>query len=122
MNNSLLLVNHWLEALASGDPDEVVAMYDEGAILVPTLENEPLHGLEDIREYFVQFMGSHPGLGGAVHEEFNQNLGEGRRAISGNYTFQWDRGSLDARFTFVIVDQGDDEWVIYTHHSSADPE
>lgn len=119
---ALLIVNHWLEALATGDPDKVVAMYDaKSCVLVPTLGNDPLRGQEAIRGYFVDFIANHPGLHGTVHEEINQNLGEGRRSISGHYTFFWDGGGVqDARFTFVVVET-DGVWDIHTHHSSANP-
>ena len=121
-SEALLVVNHWLEALATGDPDKVVAMYDaDSCVLVPTFGTSALRGREAIRGYFVDFIANHPGLHGMVHEEVNQNLGGGRRSISGHYTFRWDDGGIqEARFTFVVVEAAG-VWDIHTHHSSVMP-
>ena len=118
------IVSEWMEALSSGNVEDVVDLYAEDAVLVPTFGSDPLYGIDAVRGYFMDFIGGHPGLHGTVHGEINQPLDEARppniRSISGTYTFEWDDGVQDARFTFVVVRE-DAEWVIHTHHSSVTP-
>ena len=121
---ALHLVNDWAAALAAGNLVELLAMYDEDAVLVPTFSSEILKGHESLSVYFTSLM-SYPDLGVDVHEEINQNCHEGHRAISGHYTFSWgadpeNRTSKDARFTFAVEEEGS-AWIIHTHHSSENP-
>lgn len=116
----IFLPKHWMDALCEGDVAKLLAMYDVNAVLIPTFSNEPIQGHEALEQYFNEFAGSRPNLCGEVHEEIDQNLHDGHRSISGHYTFTWDGGSAEARYTFVIQ-EGGDEWVIHTHHSSEFP-
>jgi hypothetical protein len=121
---ALLFVTNWGAALENGRLVELLAMYDEDAVLVPTFSSEILKGHESLSVYFTSLM-SYPNLEVGVHEEINQNCHEGHRAISGHYTFSWgadpeNRTSKDARFTFAIEEEGS-TWTIHAHHSSVNP-
>src|SRR5215471_7298857 len=50
----------WNTALITENPDNVVALYAQDAILLPTVENGPLVGRPDIRGYFVDFLKDKP--------------------------------------------------------------
>ncbi len=120
---AIFLPSDWLKALCSGDVGAVMDMYSEHAVLVPTFDNEPLQGTEELTAYFTEFM-SRPNLCGESFGEIDQNLHENHRAISGIYAFSWGADeTTTARFTFVVhFDEDSDEWVIDTQHSSAMPE
>ena len=120
---AIFLPADWLKALCSGDVDAVMAMYSEHAVLVPTFQNDPLQGTEELTAYFTEFM-ERPNLCGESFGEIDQNLHENHRAISGTYVFSWGANeTAAARFTFVVHFDADKyEWVIYTQHSSAMPE
>jgi len=115
----------WNDALQTGDPKKVAAMYlDDGeGILLPTVSPKVRHNREEIADYFVHFLAKHPK--GRITESNIRIYGD--IAInSGLYVFELDsddggRVDVDARFTFVYKKVGDD-WMILEHHSSVAPE
>lgn len=122
----LSFVQNWADALAEGDLEEMLALYADKAVLVPTFGSEILRGKEEIGEYFAKLF-LLPNLSCDLEgSEINQNLQNGVRVISGNYIFVWgtgisDMGRKESRYTFVI--EGDSAgWVAHTHHSSLRPE
>ncbi|MCA9980400.1 MAG: SgcJ/EcaC family oxidoreductase [Anaerolineales bacterium] len=109
----------WNEALQTGNPDLVTALYDPQAILLPTMSNDVRHNHPEIRDYFVKFLALQPQ--GQI-DEANIQIFESVAINSGLYTFTIEDGSqIQARFTFVYVWDGD-RWLIVEHHSSGMPE
>jgi len=113
------LFNDWNQALQTGDPKQVVALYEHGGILLPTVSNQVRHNHEEIEDYFVHFLAKGPQ--GKIDESNIRTFGE--TAIhSGVYTFTFkDGATVQARFTFVYRWNGT-RWLIVEHHSSQMPE
>ena len=119
-NEIISLFDEWNNALQTGDPKEVAALYDESnGILLPTVSNKVRHNREEIEDYFVHFLAKGPQ--GKI-DEANVRI-FGQLAInSGVYTFTFkDGATAQARFTFVYR-QNDECWTIVEHHSSQMPE
>ena len=121
-----ILFDEWNKALqAPGqDPTKVVQLYAPNGVLLPTKENGPLIGRDQIRGYFVKFLKQDP----VGHIDTRAvvrapcNIG----VVAGLYTFKLTdggvRGDVPARYTYVYVYvyQGG-HWLIAHHHSSAQP-
>ena len=113
------LFEEWNDALQTGDPKQVAALYETNAILLPTVSNKVRHNHEEIEDYFVQFLAKGPS--GKIDESNVRTFGD--IAIhSGVYTFTFKGGAVvQARFTYVYRWNGQ-RWLIVEHHSSAMPE
>ena len=121
MNSSeiVALFEDWNAALQTGDPKQVAALYEEDAILLPTVSNQVRHNHQEIEDYFTVFLAKGPK---GVIDESNVRL-FGELAInSGVYTFSFSDGAVvQARYTFVYRSNGE-SWKIVEHHSSQMPE
>ena len=113
------LFEKWNDALKTGEPKNVSALYEANAILLPTLSNKVRHNHAEIEDYFVHFLAKSPV--GEINESNIRTFGD--LAInSGIYTFVFEDGSkAQARFTFVYRWNGQ-QWMIVEHHSSQMPE
>jgi len=113
------LFDEWNGALQSGNPNNVAALYEESAILLPTVSNQVRHNHDEIEDYFVHFLAKGPV--GKIDEANIRRFGE--VAInSGVYTFTFKDGAVvQARYTFVYRWNGM-RWMIIEHHSSQMPE
>jgi len=113
------LFNDWNDALQTGDPKQVAALYESDGILLPTVSNQVRHNHAEIEDYFVHFLAKGPK---GVIDESNVRV-FGRFAInSGIYTFSFnDKTTVQARYTFVYRFNGK-QWKIIEHHSSQMPE
>ncbi len=117
----LQLFTEWNQALQTGNPDEVVKLYAENAILLPTLSDRVRHSHAEFRDYFVHFLPNGPQ--GSI-DEANVRIFGDIAINSGVYTFRFARGpfeSVQARFTYVYQWTGS-RWLIIEHHSSGMPE
>lgn len=112
------LFDRWNAALATGEPDQVLAQYAPDGVLVPTLSNEPRGTPAEIRDYFVHFLKDGPQ--GRVDQR-RILLGCNLAQDIGTYTFHFRGGrSVRARYTFIYEWTGE-RWLIAHHHSSALP-
>lgn len=113
------LFSEWNDALQTGVPKQVAALYETNAILLPTVSNKVRHNHEEIEDYFIHFLAKKPS--GKIDESNVRTFGE--TAInSGVYTFTFEDGStVQARFTYVYRWNGQ-RWLITEHHSSKMPE
>lgn len=115
----LSLFEQWNAALQTGDPKNVVALYADDAILLPTVSNQVRHNHAEIEDYFVNFLAKGPQ--GEI-DESNIRIFDQLAINSGVYTFAFNGGvTVQARFTFVYQQVAGD-WKIIEHHSSAMPE
>lgn len=113
------LFEKWNNALQSGKPELVSALYAPDAILVPTMSNQIRHNKAEIEDYFVHFL-THKPIGKII--ENNIRIYNDWAVNSGLYTFGFKDGrSVVARFTFVYRQVGGN-WLIAEHHSSQMPE
>ncbi|MEC7107731.1 MAG: SgcJ/EcaC family oxidoreductase [Verrucomicrobiota bacterium] len=119
-NNTILnLFDDWNKALQTGNPDEVVKLYDKNAILLPTLSPQVRHSHEEIKDYFVHFLAKKPI--GKINES-NVRIFGNLAINSGIYTFNFkDGSSAQARFTYVYKKVDKNNWIIVVHHSSLLP-
>lgn len=113
------LFERWNASLATGEPAQVAANYQNNAVLLPTVSNEMRTDTASIEAYFVDFLTKKP-VG-----EINQrviNTSCNQASDVGIYTFSFaDNSQVQARYSY-IYDYVDGEWLIRHHHSSAMPE
>ena len=115
------IVDNWLNAVKSGDPQKVADLYDERGVLLGTVAQNIKQGRSVIKTYFDSFLKKRPV--GLINSIIFQELGPDHAVADGNYTFELDEGGkrilVPARFTFV-VNLGTK--LILTHHSSSTPD
>ena len=122
---ALHFLNDWADCLTHSRLDELLAMYEDEAVLLPTFGSKILRGQEALRGYFTALM-ENPNL--SVHledEQINQNAHENHRVLSGDYMFSWGADASDltyvhARYTFALS-LADGKWIASTQHSSVQP-
>jgi uncharacterized protein (TIGR02246 family) len=115
----LSLFEQWNQALQTRVPKNVVALYENNAILLPTISNAVCQTHEKIEDYFSNFLLLEP-IGKI--EESNVHIFDQVAINSGIYTFSFKRNiPIRARFTFIYRWNGK-RWLIMTHHSSQMPE
>ena len=122
MNNDdiIQLFSNWNDAIQTGDPDKVTAMYAEDAVLLPTVSNQVRHNHAEIRDYFVSFLAKSPS--GEINEANARQLTEDLVSNTGVYTFTFGDGAqVMARYSYLYKCIGG-EWKILEHHSSMMPE
>ena len=119
------LFAEWNKALQQ-NPETVVRTYTLNAVLLPTFENGPLIGREQIRGYFDHFLAKHPV--GRIDTRAIIPAGCNMGVVAGLYTFTVDKDKVrvdePARYTFVYVYKPEGargRWMIAHHHSSAQP-
>lgn len=117
------LLTEWNDALATGNPETVAALYAPDAVLIPTVSNEIRTDHDAIVAYFDDFLLKRPS---AVVEQSVVTVLDANHAIdSGVYRFTLHDGdavsTVDARYSFVYEKQGED-WHIVNHNSSEMPE
>lgn len=118
-NDILALFARWNQALQTGDPKQVAALYAENGILLPTVSNQVRHNHEEIEDYFVHFLAKKPV--GKI-DEANVRIFADVAMNAGVYTFTFEGGAtVQARFSFVYRWDGQ-QWLIVEHHSSQMPE
>jgi uncharacterized protein (TIGR02246 family) len=116
------LFDKWNDALQTRDPQQVVSLYADDAVLLPTVSNQVRHNHGEIENYFQSFLKKSPK--GKVTESNVREYGD-VALHSGVYVFNLTDGDTSSevpcRFTFVYRKDGDD-WKIIEHHSSMMPE
>ncbi len=114
----------WVSRVCSGSPDDIAALYQESAVLVPTFSPHTVTTPEGVRGYF-GLLATREGLGVRLHNKAlrKQALSETLFALSGIYSFEFEVDqvllSFPSRFSFV-VDISLERPIIH-HHSSQVP-
>ena len=114
----------WIESVNSRSLKNVLDLYDETAILLPTFSNKFFHDPEGIKSYFEK-ISSHKDLLVKLHDNTLtvQDLSNGLYALSGIYCWRFEVDgevlNFEARFTFVINIKSSAP--IIHHHSSQIP-
>jgi uncharacterized protein (TIGR02246 family) len=123
-----LLFEEWNKTLQikPPNPTRVAQTYATDAILLPTVENGPLIGRDQIAGYFRHFLESEPV--GRIDTHRLVPAGCDKGIVAGLYTFNVLERSVrvdkPARYTFTYVyrqDGGRARWLIAHHHSSVRP-
>ncbi|NIE77269.1 SgcJ/EcaC family oxidoreductase [Pantoea sp. Ap-967] len=115
----LALFGEWNNRLQVGDAAKVAELYQDGALLLPTLSATPRLTREAHIDYFKGFLRDRPA--GAL-DETQVFSGCDQATLAGLYTFTFAATGkqVPARFTFNYRKVGG-EWLITHHHSSLQP-
>lgn len=113
----------WAQALGEDDPEKVLLLYADDAVLWGTLSPTLRSTRAALRDYFVTAFKLLPGLKVGFSEQLIRVYGNA--AINtGYYTFSYvkdgETKTLPARYSFVYV-KTRGRWLIVDHHSSAMP-
>lgn len=114
----------WVSRVCSANADDITALYDECAVLIPTFSPHTVITPEGIRNYFGQ-LASREGLGVRLHGKAlrKQSLSENLHTLSGICSFEFEVDqvllSFPSRFTFVM-DISLPKPILH-HHSSQVP-
>jgi uncharacterized protein (TIGR02246 family) len=113
----------WAQALGEDDPDKVLPLYADDAVLWGTLSPTVRADRAALRDYFVTAFRVLPGLKVAFGDQLIRVYGN-TAVNTGYYTFSYikdgETKSLPARYSFTFVKNGE-RWLIVDHHSSAMP-
>ena len=114
------LFDRWNQALQTGDPAKVVALYAEKSILLPTLSNKPRLSASEKEDYFHHFLENRPSARIDMREI---EIGPDMAVDSGIYTFTFAKTGevVTGRYSFTYKWNGS-KWLIVSHHSSLMPE
>lgn len=116
------LFNKWNNALQTGNPKIVAALYSDDAVLLPTVSNLARTNLAEIEDYFAHFLEKKP-FGTIIQR--NVKKGCNKLTDAGIYSFrltdQTGSKNVAARYTFVY-EHRNGGWKIAHHHSSVMPE
>lgn len=109
----------WVTGISKGDPDHMVSLYADDAILHGTVSPVVREGHVLIREYFAAL--SSPPTMNFVEPQHIRIYGD-VAVNTGNYeTRIGDNPPVKLRYSFVYHKVGD-TWLIVDHHSSRMPE
>jgi uncharacterized protein (TIGR02246 family) len=113
----------WAVVFVDDNPDSILALYDDGAVLWGTLSPKLLVGKPALRGYFERAFKVLPGHKVVFGEQVIRVYGD-VAVNSGYYTFSYLKDgqtqSIPARYSFVYRKR-DGNWMIVDHHSSAMP-
>lgn len=114
------LFDRWNDALKTGDPKKVVALYSDKSILLPTLSNKLRLTAAEKEDYFKHFMEDAPV--GKIDFRFI-DLGCNTAVDAGLYTFNFAKtgSAVSGRYSYTYRWDGS-KWLITSHHSSKMPE
>ena len=80
-----IILNKWIKSLNNHNLDDILSLYSESAILVPTLSNKIRKNKAEIKDYFIHFLGKKD-LRAKVKEVHIKYICNNRVKIdSGNY-------------------------------------
>jgi uncharacterized protein (TIGR02246 family) len=113
----------WGQALGEDDPEKVLPLYADDAVLWGTLSPTVRADRAALRDYFVTAFRVLPGLKVAFGDQLIRVYGNAA-VNTGYYTFSYvkdgEAKSLPARYSLTYVKNGE-RWLIVDHHSSAMP-
>jgi uncharacterized protein (TIGR02246 family) len=113
----------WAQALGENNPDKVLPLYSDDAVLWGTLSLMVRADRAALRDYFVTAFKVLPGLKVAFGDQLIRVYGD-TAVNTGYYTFSWvkdgETKTLPARYSFTYIGSGE-HWLIVDHHSSAMP-
>jgi uncharacterized protein (TIGR02246 family) len=113
----------WAQALGEDDPDKVLPLYANDAVLWGTLSPKLRSDPAALRDYFVGAFKVLSGLKVAFGDHLIRVYGN-TAVNTGYYTFSFvqngESKTFPARYSFTYVKNGD-RWMIIDHHSSAMP-
>jgi len=124
-NDPKQVLKPWLNGVNSGNLNDVVSLYSENAVMLPTFSSKCLATTADIRAYFER-LADQKSLHVQLHEKtlIVQDFSPHLHSASGIYGWQFElEGEIldfEARFTFTI-DLNLSRPIVH-HHSSQVPQ
>ena len=118
------ILKEWMQAVNSGDLEALLALYDVGAVMIPTFSNRLLSKPEAIRDYFGKLC-SREELSIALHEKtlIVQPMNDAVYSMFGIYCWRFaidgELLSFEARFSYLV--DVNRQHPILNHHSSQIP-
>ena len=118
------ILEQWMKAVNDGNVENLLSLYDNEAVLIPTFSNRLLNTPEKLRDYFEK-LGSREELSIALHEKtlIIQELGNQIYSLSGIYNWRFavdgELLNFEARFSYLI-DISKQNPILH-HHSSQIP-
>ena len=113
----------WGQAIGGGDPEKVLPLYSDDAVLWGTLSPTVRSDRAAIRDYFVSAFKVLPDLKVTYGDQLIRVYGNAA-VNTGYYTFSYvkdgETKNLPARYSFTYVKNGE-HWLIVDHHSSVVP-
>jgi uncharacterized protein (TIGR02246 family) len=113
----------WAQVIGEGDPDKVLPLYSDDAVLWGTLSPTVRADRAALRDYFVGAYKALPGLKIAYGDQLIR-VYDSAAVNTGYYTLSFvkdgETKTVPARYSFTYVKRGDD-WLIVDHHSSTVP-
>jgi uncharacterized protein (TIGR02246 family) len=115
------VTSEWGRALGEDDPDKVLQLYADDAVLWGTLSPIVRAERAALRDYFVTAFRVLPSLKVTFGDQLIRVYGNAA-VNTGYYTFSKDGEvkTLPARYSFTFINNGG-HWLIVDHHSSAMP-
>ena len=114
----------WAAALGEDEPDKVLQLYSDDAVLWGTLSPTVRADRSALRDYFVSAFRVLPGLKVSFGDQLIRVYGS-TAVNTGYYTFTYVKDGetkiFPARYSFTYVKNGEN-WLIVDHHSSAMPQ
>ena len=112
-------LNEWIQLLLTKDPEKMISLYHNDAILLPTLAANINNSPEKIKNYFVSFLAKGPQC--QLYEHHIVKLSDTSVFVAGHYNFSFeDQSSANARFSYIFSKKNS-TWKIIHHHSSLQP-
>jgi hypothetical protein len=114
----------WANCVVQGRIDDLIALYQQGAVLMPTFSAHAAKSKEELRAYF-KLLSSRADLQVVVREKTLDCLQTGKQSyvVNGIYDIKFNVDdtllTFPSRFTFVI-DLGKEDPIMH-HHSSQIP-
>ena len=113
----------WGSALGEDNPDKMLPLYSDDAVLWGTLSPTVRYDRTALRDYFVTAFKVLPNLKVTFGDELIRVYGD-TAVNTGYYTFSYvkdgETKTLPARYSLTFVKNGD-RWLIVDHHSSTMP-
>jgi uncharacterized protein (TIGR02246 family) len=121
------LFTKWNDKLKTQDPDQIVPLYAEKSVLLPTLSNTPRLTPETKHDYFVEFMTKKPAgtiLTRTIFVSCETAMDTGTYEFTLTDKKTGEKSKVPARYTYTYDISAEDknDWKITSHHSSAMPE
>lgn len=119
-----LILKKWMDCVNQGDLEQLLSLYDEKAVLIPTFSNRLLSKPEALRAYFIQLC-SREELSIALHEKtlISLPMQDDLYSVCGIYCWRFaideELLNFEARFSYVMKISS--ERPILQHHSSQIP-
>ena len=113
------LIETWTQAICSRNLKKLLCLYEEDALLHPTLSPQICHGLPAIKKYFTSFL--QQGITKIDYRVDGELYIDHALILMGKYKFTSEEKTLIALFTFVVKEMGA-EYKILAHHSSVSSE